>query len=82
MLARGVNRIPLIGELLTDVAEAGVKGKEQIMKNQLADILLDPKKTAELLRKPEGRAALIFANKQLGILPGVAGASLSNFGEQ
>lgn len=53
LLARGVNKIPLVGELLTDIAEGGVKGKEALMRAELADILLDPKRTAELLRHPE-----------------------------
>ena len=53
LLARGVNKIPLVGELLTDIAEGGVKSKEALMRAELADILLDPKRTAELLRHPE-----------------------------
>lgn len=43
LLARGVNKIPVLG----------FKEKEMLMRAELADVLLDPKRTAELLRHPE-----------------------------
>ena len=78
MLARGVNKIPLVGEILTDLAEKGVESKNQLMKNELADILLDPKRAAELLRRPESQVSKFFKNQKYGVAPAVVGSAIAN----
>lgn len=78
LIARGVNRIPLIGELVTDLAKSGVKGQEELMRNELSDVLLDPKRAAELLRLPESTLSKFFKNKQYGTAPAVIGSALAN----
>ena len=78
MIARGVNRIPLVGEILTDLAEKGVESKNQLMKNELADILLDPKRTSELLRKPESEISKYFKSNKYGVVPAVVGSAIAN----
>ena len=56
VLNKLVNRVPAVGEFLTDIAEKGVENKEMLMRNEIADILLNPKRTAEMLRRQIGRA--------------------------
>ena len=78
MIARGVNRIPLIGEVITDLAEKGVESKNQMLKNELADVLLDPKRAADLLRRPESEISKFFKSQKYGVAPAVVGSAIAN----
>jgi hypothetical protein len=85
-LLSSLTKVPMAGGAIRaagGVLGAGVRaayGKSQEeMKNILADALLDPKKTAALLRLtgPQSRIAEIMASQKLAGLPGKIGASVA-----
>jgi len=78
LLNKLVNRVPAVGEFLTDVAEKGVENKEMLMRNEIADILLDPRRTAEMLRRPESKLSKVFKNQRYGVVPAVVGSAIAN----
>lgn len=78
LIARGVNRIPLVGELITDLAKGGVKGQEELMRSELSDVLLDPKRAAALLRLPESEISKFFKSQKYGVAPAVVGSAIAN----
>lgn len=65
-----VTKVPLIGMAYT--------GQEQEMQRQLADILLDPAKTAELLRRTQSPLSRLFSAQRVQPYSSVLGAALGS----
>jgi hypothetical protein len=71
-LAGLIARIPLVGGGIKAGAQFATKGAEDEMRTILAQTLLDPKKTAELLRRVEKTNRY---PRSLNAIPGIMGAS-------
>lgn len=77
MLGRGVSRIPIVGEVISDLAKGGVANQEREIKEKLADVLLDPKKTAALLRGKPKPVERIIRDQFYRAIPAAGGTSIS-----
>lgn len=71
-LAGIISRIPIVGGGVKSGVQFATKGAEDEMRTILAQTLLDPKKTAELLRRVERTRTY---PKQINAIPGIMGAS-------
>lgn len=75
-LVSALTHVPVVGGLLSSLAKSGTSAAEMDMKAMLSDALLDPKKTAELLRlsHKNGIISNLFNDPHLKFIPGVIGA--------
>jgi hypothetical protein len=73
-----LSRVPIVGGIMSGGEQAIMKGPEERMKVILSEALLDPKKTAELLRKAKNISGITdtLINNRAKSLPGVLGSSL------
>ena len=74
-----LTHIPVAGGILSSLSHGALAGAQADMKGMLADVLLDPKKTAELLRLSQDRGIIpeLFNNKKIQSMPGIMGATIS-----
>ena len=76
------NMIPGVGTAVNVAKAAGgalYKSKDEVMKQRMAQMLLNPQETAglmELALAQPGKVAQLLRNPRLQALPGIMGASL------
>jgi hypothetical protein len=71
LITKGITRVPVVGGILAGGERALLNGPETEMKTLLADTLLDPKKTAELLKRTQNISNVekLLSNKAAQKLP-------------
>jgi hypothetical protein len=71
LITKGITRVPVVGGILAGGERALLNGPETEMKTLLADTLLDPKKTAELLKRTQNISNVekLLGNKTAQKLP-------------
>lgn len=74
-----LHTLPVTRQAMTGINAAGKKlyeGADKELKTMIAEALLDPKKTAELMKKANQKGLLEKVLPQAGALPGLLGMSL------